>query len=226
MIMELEELKTLWSDYDKKLDKNLQLNMLLLRKMNFDKARFKIKLFFVLKIVQMLFMNYVFMYLIGFIVHYAASPRFSIPAFVIEIAILLFFILDLRILSIVNKLQLKNNNEAIAPLQKNAAKLKLLVVTYVKYSLFIIPFYPVLMILIGKIFLNVDFFSQRFSTYLIANIVVGLCLSPIFIWIFNQLSKKDIKSGLVKNLLSGTGWYQANDVEQFLNEIEKFEQKT
>ncbi|HWZ14710.1 MAG TPA: hypothetical protein VNW95_05680 [Mucilaginibacter sp.] len=224
--MELEELKTLWSDYDKKLDKNLQLNMLLLRKMNFDKARFKIKSFFVLKIVEMLIMNYTFNYLIGFIVHNSNALRFSIPAIIIELALLWFFILDLKILSIVGKLQLKNNDEPIAPLQKRAARLKLLVITYVKYSLFIIPFYPLLMILIGKIFLKVDFFSPQLSTYFFVNVVVGLCLLPVFIWIYNQLSKGEIKTGLVKNLLSGTGWHQANDVEQFLNEIEKFEQKT
>jgi hypothetical protein len=42
MIMELEELKTLWGEYDRKLDKSLQVNMALLRKLNFDKAAKKI----------------------------------------------------------------------------------------------------------------------------------------------------------------------------------------
>lgn len=223
--MDLQKLQSMWNEHDKKLDKSLQLNMQLLRKMNFDKARFRIRWLFIIKLFEMVFMMFMFNYLLGFIIKYFAEPGFSIPALIIELAIASYFILDIRMLSIIHHLQLKNNNEAIAPLQKRAETLKYLIAASLKYSLFLIPFYPLLMILIGKIFLNVDFFSSQLKTYLVSNIVVGVLLLPLFVWLFKELSQKEITKEWVKNLLSGSGWHLANDAENFLSEIDQFEKE-
>ena len=225
MIMELEELKTRWNEYDEKLQKNLQLNMILLRKINFDKTRNKLKTFFVFKLIEMIIIMFQFIYLIGFTIDNIKLPQFSTPAVILEIAIVAYFILDVRMFALINDLHIKNSNGALAPLQKKTEKLKLLIVTYVKYSLFLIPFYPILMQLAGKIFLNIDFLSPQFRNYFISNVVVGLLLLPAFIWLFRQLSQKEIKQNWVKSLLSGTGWNQANEIEKFLMEIEDFEQE-
>lgn len=225
MIMELDELKTLWSEYDKKLEQNLQLNMQLLRKMNFDKARFKVRMFYAWRIVQMLITNYAGFYLILFAAKNLDSPQFSIPAIIVAIAVYSFFALDLKMLGIIEKLRLKNNNVPIAPLLKKTEKLKVLTVRYVKYALFAIPLYPIFMLLIGKIFLNVDFSSPHYRLYLIANIIVGLLLLPLIISIFTELSKKEIEKPWVKTLLCGSGFYLANDAETFLNEVAKFEKE-
>jgi len=222
--MELEELKTLWSEYDRKLDKNLQMNMQLLRKINFDKARFKMKTLFLFKLSEMIIWMFIFIYLIDFIVKYSTSPQFLIPALLIETVIITFFVMNIKILSVVNQLLLKNNNEAIAPLQKQAENLTLLIVNYAKYSLFMIPGYPLILMILGKVFLDFDFFNPQHRVYLIANVTLGVLLLPLFIWLFKQLSKND-KPLWVENILSGSGWRQANDAGSFLNEIAKFERE-
>ena len=221
--MELHDLQQMWNDHDKKLDKTLRLNMELLRKINFDKARFRIRSLFIIKLVEMVLMMFTFNYLLSFIIKYFTSPQFSLPALIIEAAIILYFITDIRMLATIHHLQLKNNDEAIAPLQKSAATLKLLIARAKGYALFLIPCYPVLMIVIGKIFLNIDFTNAALKGYFISNVVAGALLLPFFIWIFRELNQKEITKNWVKKLLPGSGWYLVNDAVSFLNEIERFE---
>jgi hypothetical protein len=223
--MELEELKTAWGEYDKKLDKNLKLNLQLLRKMNFDKARFRMRWLFVIKITSMCWLMIVVMYLIGFAIKYIQQPQFSIPAMLMILLVSVSLVYEFKQYVIMIHLQLKSSDEAIAPLQKRLETLKIMIVNKVKYALFLIPFYPLLMILTGKIFLNIDFFSPQLKGYLIVNIIFGLLLLPVFIWLYRQLSKKDIKPGLIKNLLPGSGWFLVNDAGDFLKEIDKFEEE-
>ncbi len=221
--MELQELKEAWGEYDRKLDKSLRLNMQLARKLLFDKARFRMKWLFVMKLAEMVYMVFIVNYLAGFIVKHFWTPEFSIPAFIFEAAIVCYFILDIKMFAIIRRLQFKDNDEAIAPLQRDTERLKLLIAARAKYLLFLIPFYPLVMILIGKIFLNVDFFSSGLRIYLLVNAIVGLCFLPLFIWIFQQMSEKNIKKEWVKNLLAGSGWRLVNDAGEFLDEIKKFE---
>lgn len=223
--MELEELKSMWGEYDKKLDKSLQLNMQLLRKLNFDKARFRMRWLFVIRISNICWLLFVVWYLMGFALKYLNQPRFSITAILMIAMVAIRLVYEYRQIAIMVQLQQKSSDAAIAPMQKNIEKLKTMIVGSVKWALFLIPFYPVLMILIGKIFLNVDFFSPHLKAYLIANIIFGLVLLPVFIWITVQLSKKEIKPVLIKRLLPGSGWFLADDAGGFLKEIEKFEQE-
>jgi len=223
--MDLQQLQNMWNEHEKKLDKSLQLNMQLLRKINFDKAGFRMRWLFAIKLAEVVFIVFVLSYLLGFTIKYFSDPKLSIPAVIIDMAIIAYFILDIRILSIIYQLQLKNNNEAITPLQKQTAKLKYLIAASLKYALFLIPFYPLLMILIGKVLGNIDFFSPQHKTYLLSNIVVGVLLLPLVIWLFKELSQKEITRDWVKNILSGSGWHQANDAENFLTEIDEFEKE-
>ncbi len=221
--MELEELKSLWSEYDKKLDKSLQLNMQLLRKMNFDKAHFKLKTVFVWKIAEMIGLMYLLQHVISFTIQYFAQPQFSIAGILLWGMILGFFIYDIMQISVMLQLQLKSKEEAITTLQARIQTLKTMFVTHVKYTFLLIPLYPAGMIVIGKMFLHIDFFSVHLKTYMISNIAVGVLLLIPYSWLFKELSKKEIKKVWVDNLLWGSGWHSANDAVEFLSEIEKAE---
>ena len=173
----------------------------------------------------MCWLIFLIMYLTSFVTRYVGQLPLDVAAIMMGLIVLGYFVFDIVQLSLMIQLQMKNNEEAIAIMQKKLETLKYMIVTHLKYSLFLFPLYPLLMILIGKIFLNVDFFSPHLRTYLVTNFIVGFALIPPFIWLFIQLSKKDINKEWIKNLLSGSGWHLANDAEEFLNEIAKFEQE-
>ncbi len=220
--MELEQLKTLWIEQDKKLDRSLQLNMRLLHQINFNKAGNKLRTLLFLKTIEMAILLFMIIALCSYTVKYITDPGFCIPALIITGFIVSGYISDIRQLALI--VQIRADDAApVSQLQKLVERLKILIVNYTKMSFISIPFYPLLLIVSARIFFHVDFWAPQFHAYLIANVITGLLLVPVFIWLFIQLSKQNIKNIHVKNFLSGSGWNQATLAQQFLNEIEQFE---
>ena len=222
MIMELEELKSLWSEYDKKLDKNLQLNMQLLRKINFDKVAGKATTLFIYKLVEMVIIMFMLVYLLSFEIKNFASPALSISGAVTMLFLLAGFISDVRMMAIISNLR-SDYGTPIAVMQKQVEKLKLIIIGYTKWALLSIPFYPAFLLVAGKIFLHINFWEPSHRNYIVSNVIIGVLLLPLFAWMYRQLSKPEIKPVWIKNFLTGSGWNQAQSAKQFLDEIEQFE---
>jgi hypothetical protein len=222
MIMELEELKSLWSEYDKKLDKNLQLNMQLLRKINFDKVAGKVTTLFIYKLIEMVILMFMLVYLIGFEIKYFTSPGLSIPGAITMLFIGAAFIADIRMMGIISLLR-ADYGTPISTMQKNVEKLKLLIMGYVKWSFLLIPFYPALLIVAVKIFKNINIWAANHHNYLFTNLVVGALLLPLFVWMYRRLNKPGELPQWIKIFFAGSGWNQAQSAQLFLDEIERFE---
>ncbi len=220
--MELDQFKALWYEQDKKLDKNLQLNIQLLKTINLNKAGNKLKKLCIFKIFEMLIFLHMIVYLINFTIKYISFPGLSIPSIAIITFIAAGFISDIRQMTLIVDLLL-NDTLPVFQLQKKIEKLKLLIINYVKVSYLLIPFYPLLMIVSGKIFFGFDFWMPSLLIYLLSNIVVGMLLFPLFLWLYRQLTGQNIKNGWVKVFLDGSGWNQVKSAQNFLTEIENFE---
>ena len=221
MIMELEELKNRWNEFDNKLEKSLQLNKQLLNKINLDKAKNKLRTLLIYKLLEMGVLVYVIYYLVNFTIKNIDSTQFSISALILIFFGVMGYISDIRQISVIIRLRTDKADD-ITSKQKNLTTLKLLIVNYVKWALLSIPFFPVWIVLIPKIFLNFDIYSSSMNLWWWMNIGLGILFIPFVLWIFRQLSKKNINLFWVKNLLDGSGWSLVTDAENFLNEIEKF----
>ena len=219
--MELEELKNRWNEFDNKLEKSLQLNKQLLNKINLDKAKNKLRTLLIYKLLEMGVLVYVIYYLVNFTIKNIDSPQFSISALILIFFGVMGYISDIRQISVIIRLRTDKADD-ITSKQKNLTTLKLLIVNYVKWALLSIPFFPVWIVLIPKIFLNFDIYSSSMNLWWWMNIGLGILFIPFVLWIFRQLSKKNINLFWVKNLLDGSGWSLVTDAENFLNEIEKF----
>jgi hypothetical protein len=222
--MELQELKNIWAEYDRKLDRNLHLNMQLLRQMNFDKVKNKLSKLLFFKVIEMIVFGSAVIYLGRFTVNNWSVPQLSVSAIIIGALFIVCFVYNIKQLSIIIQLQM-GYNRAIAPIQKKIEQLKLMIVTYVKITLLLFPLYPVLLLLAGKVIFDMDFLDSKHRTYFLSNASVGLVLLILAFWFLRQLSSKNINSTAAKILLTGSGWYQANSAYKFLGEIEKFEQE-
>jgi len=221
MIMELEELKNRWNEFDNKLEKSLQLNKQQLNKINLDKAKNKLRTLLIYKLLEMGVLVYVIYYLVNFTIKNIDSTQFSISALILIFFGVMGYISDIRQISVIIRLRTDKADD-ITSKQKNLTTLKLLIVNYVKWALLSIPFFPVWIVLIPKIFLNFDIYSSSMNLWWWMNIGLGILFIPFVLWIFRQLSKKNINLFWVKNLLDGSGWSLVTDAENFLNEIEKF----
>lgn len=80
--MESDDLKSLWEAYDKKLDRNLQFNENLLRKMNLDKAKRELNMPLTLEVLNMIAHFFFALYLIIVSWLIFEQLHYSIPGFI------------------------------------------------------------------------------------------------------------------------------------------------
>lgn len=222
--MELQELQNIWAEYDRKLDRNLQMNMQLLKQLKFDRAKRKLSKIVYLKVIEVLLLIPAIIYLGNFAADNWRMPQFSLSATVIGLLFILFLVYVIKQLVITRQVEMGFDN-AVTPIQKKIEQLKLSIVNYVKYILILLPLYPLLLLLAGKIVLNVDFMEPAYKAYFLSNVAIDIILLPLALWLINKLSVKNINSTVAKTLLTGSGWFQANAAYQFLGEIEEFERQ-
>ncbi len=135
--MELDELKRKWTEYDKKLNENLKLNENVLRKMNLDKSRNKIRKHIILEVINIgiqfpmaIFLSYISIQLLN-------EPEFSIPGF-IALLLLLYSIISSAIKTNVF-LKMDYYNFPITELQKQLTDLKTTFLWFRKIELIFLP---------------------------------------------------------------------------------------
>lgn len=222
--MELQELQNIWAEYDRKLDRSLQVNLQLLKQFKFDKAKRKLSKVFYLKVIEVLMLVPSIVYFGNFAFENWRIPQFSLSAIAIGALFILFLVYVIKQLVIIRQVEM-GFDHSVTPIQKKIEQLKLSIVIYVKYILILFPLYPLLLMLAGKIVFNVDFMGSAYKAYFLANVAVDIILLPLALWLMNQLTAKNINSIAAKTLLTGSGWFQANAAADFLKEIEAFEQE-
>ena len=93
--MDSEELKSLWSDYDKKLEQNLKLNLEMLKKMNLDRASGEMKKPMFAELFNIIGTFIFASYLISLSVLLIDQYKYSIPGIICTISVLTIMVFSL-----------------------------------------------------------------------------------------------------------------------------------
>jgi hypothetical protein len=120
--MELDELKQIWSQYDKKLNENLKFNEELLKKMNLNRAKQELQKPFNCELINMTIMFFTIVFVIAFSIRLIAEIQFSLTGFVgvlLGIIYLIFSIIKANRFA-----KIDYYNSTIVKLQKDLTLLK------------------------------------------------------------------------------------------------------
>ena len=218
--MELEALKSIWSDLDQKLDRNWKLNMEVIRNTNLDKAKGKMRsLVFVIS-TAIAFYGVFAMYL----AHLAATSwnSWSVVASCVTLGIwsLAIVIASIHELVMINEV---NYSESIILVQKKVTNIKLAIIKYMRIGAWILPFHFAFVILFFKILFDVDIVEVGDKIWLLSNLAIGVVVFlPAAIWIHRKLSPENADKDWMNAVLQGQG-SQINDAIKFMDEIRSFE---
>ena len=204
--MELDELKSAWAQYDKKLEENLKLNEELLRKMNLEKTKKELQHPLIGEIVNIIALSLIILFIGSNTIKYLHELRFSIPGF-ISVAIALFG-LTTTIMKTNKLLNIDYYGSSIIALQKEIASVNKFILTQRRIEYFLIPILIIAMTPIAfKIINNVDLYTRL--TLFITEIVLILGVSfPITLWVNKYLYDKKFQNA-----------------KRFLEDIERFERE-
>lgn len=202
--MEFEDLKQVWSDYDKKLNENLQTNKKLLREMNLDRAKSEMdtprKYEFGSLIIGVIFLLYVLFSTVSF----AGDTKLLISG--ILTSTWGFIMIWLTVYKLKSLTDLDFNKAGLLEIQKKMVAVTKRYLLSKRFEIYSFPFFAVVAVpILAKALRGYYIFSHP-QRYLVG---VGLALLigyPLVIWIYKHWYKNKI-----------------DKVDSFISELTKFE---
>ena len=200
--MELDELKSAWAQYDKKLSRSLELNEALLRRMNIDRSRLELQKPFraeVVGVVSMFYMTVFFMVLAD---KFIDDLQYAIPAFIsIGVALVYFTFAFIKMTRLAG---IGYYGAPITVIQHQTAAVYRLILKLRKWELMLSPLILISLPPIFKFIHHVDLF-KNWQTFFLAGVVCLLIGLPSTFWINKYLYDKKFQN-----------------VEKLLKEIENY----
>ncbi len=219
--MDLDRLQEIWQDQDKKLDRNWQLNLEVLRRSNLDKARNKIRSLTWMIGATLAFFALCAIGFAGFTVSHWDSPHVTAAGVVLTLWTVWISSGAMRQLGFIANIDYA---APIPVLQKQLQELRLIIVSYLQKGVWIFPFYMAFVIWFFQILFGIDIIEVGNRNWLIAQGFFSVILILPTLWAYRKLDRKNIDTKWMQTLLRGQG-SQIADALGFIREIEAFEKE-
>jgi len=222
-MMELDELKQHWAEHDRKLETSIRLNQQLAREIYTQRAHSALlRLAAVLSLDAALLLAIVIP--LGlFIRNRLAMPRLVWPAAALEI--LATGALVTLNLQIVVALQ-SDYEKPITVIQKRLERLRRMRIRYVQGMFLAVMLSWTPAFIVGmEAFLGVDVYRTFDHAWLLSNVLFGLAIIPLAIWLARKYGDRVSGSKFGRKLLDDIAGHNLNEATEFLATLARFEEE-
>ena len=224
--MELNELKSIWQAYDSKLEKSLKLNLHCLEMIQTQKVKSKLTPLLWQRGVEIAFHTIFIFLLIGFL--YKNFSQF--PYVVCTIALLAFYIIAvincLKQITIIKRMDYSND---IVTIQSSLVMLRTHSVNLVRLACLCIPTYLGFPMIVSESIADfglkglsyLDIRSNYHGNWWTVQIISSIILIPLCIWLYRQVSFKNIHKKWVKNIIQKFSGSRVTRAIELVNELQE-----
>jgi len=218
-MFDLDEMKQVWAEHDRKLDESIRLNRQLLSRESLNGARSELQRLTVLLGMEAAGWFVIVVLLGNFIYQNIGTLRFALPGVAVDLFAIGMFGAMLRLIVEVQRIDYSG---PIAAIQKQLGVLRVLRIRTLQWALLAgtvvwAPF----AIVIFRVLFGLD--SYNFA-WLVANLVFGLSLIPLAIWVSKTFSGRMDRSPFIQRLMNDIAGHNLNRAIAFLSELSEFEQ--
>lgn len=202
--MELDDLKSAWAQYDKKLTKSLKLNEELLQKMNRNHSKKEMQKPLVYEVANISLLFVLIVYMVAYSIRFSNEPKYWIPGSITAVTGSVLFIF--AVIKANRFLNIDYYGSPVLKLQKDITILSKLVLKLRKYELLISPVLVLSLVpLLFKVIRNIDIYKniKLFTIEMILILGIGI---PVTLWINRHLYDEKFRN-----------------TERFLKEINDYE---
>ena len=218
--MELDEFKQKWAEHDRKLEVNIRLTRQLLSATKMNRARSALQRLAVFLALESIITLAVIIVLGSFIGDHIALVRFVVPAGVLhlfEIATLIVLIQQIRLALHIDY------SRPVAGIQKELESLRMLHVRSIQWTLLVAPLlWTPLLIVVLEGFWGIDAYKALGATYLLANLLFGLAIIPLAIWLSKKFGNRMGRLPNIQRLMKDLAGYNLNAASAFLATLSEF----
>jgi len=217
----LDDMKQLWEAQDKKLDTMLRLNTRLLQAPVLSKVESAMRrLAFVLG-VNLLIDVLLALWLGSFLWDVRAEPRFLLPAAVLHLSVIALLGNGIRQLMAIGGL---DYSAPVLEIQKRMESLRAQRLRATQLTLLASPLlWTPLLIVALKGLIGLDAYAIFSAEYLLINVLLGLAVIPLAIWLARRYAERMQRSPFVQSLLRDIAGYNLNAAAGFLSQLARFE---
>jgi len=220
-MLDLDEMKQRWAEHDRKLDVSIRLNRQLLNATHLNGARSRLHRLAAFLGLEAAIQLAVVVVLGSFIYDNIAQVRFVLPAVALDAFAIA--ILGAMIRQIVGALQV-DYDRPVAAIQKQLAELRVFRIRYVQgiFLMATLAWTPLLIVAL-KGLLGLDAYRLFGATYLLCNVLAGLAVIPVGLWLSRKFSASMGRSPFIQRLMRDLAGYNLNAATGFLEKLSEFE---
>ena len=222
-MMELDELKQKWAEHDRKLEVNIRLTRQLLSATKMNRARSALQRLAVFLVLESVIALAVIIVLGSFIGDHIAMGRFAVPAAALDLFEIATFIV---LIQQIRRALYIDYSKPVASIQKQLESLRMLHIRHFQWTLLLAPLlWTPLLIVALEGFLRVDAYKTLGAAYLLGNLLFGLAIIPLAIWLSKTFGDRMDRSPKIQWLMKELAGYNLNAASNFLATLSEFEEE-
>lgn len=190
--MELDDLKTTWALYDKKLTENLKFNEELLRKMNLEKSKREMNSPLTYEIISLAAGIIFLLYIASATVRFSTEFKFLLPGLITIFTFIVYLYLSLTKIRLLSNIDFYNS--PLIELQKSINLFKQKYLLFKKYELYVFPVFAISVSpVLAKAMRDFDLYAHPYR-FVIAIILSLILYYPLAIWFYKNLFDKKVRN--------------------------------
>ena len=222
-MIDLDEMKEKWTEYDRRLNESLALNRRLLNAVKLNGARSALERMRAFATLEAILWLVWMVALGGFIYENIANMKFALPGIALDAFALGNLIALIRQIAAIREI---SYGEPVTQIQKRIEALRIARIRRVQVNLLtgMLAWIPLLIVVL-KGWFDVDAYRVFDGAWLLANLAFGLALIPLSIWVSKKHGDRINQSPIIQRLMQDLAGRNLNAAARSLAELSRFEQE-
>ncbi len=217
--MEIDQLKEIWKEHEKKLDEHITLNTRLFEKVNLDRARATMRSLLFVRMAEVLCFLILTIALFGFIAEHLSVSASTISALILVLFAMVGLIGSIGQITLIGMIDYSGT---LLNIQNQLIRIRSHSIQLLRLIILSVPFYMAYIFLGFKVLLGIDLYSVVDLKWFVAQIIFSLLLIGPALWLFRELNPKRMSHPWIRKFVPPSGTGQITQTLELLNEIEEF----
>lgn len=217
--MKDEELNELLKTFDEKLNRSLAVNLQTVKEIKMQKSVFALNKLRISGIIEIIVGAVFAIFLGNFIYENSNSLSLTISALILDVFAIAVIAGAVRQLILISEFEVSSN---VTESQRILATLRTHRLTYLRLAILQFPFFLAYILIGFKVFFNTNIWETGNKNWLISNVMLGIILIPVSIWIIRKIQPANLHIKWVRTLVETTSGQEISNAMIFLDEIEQF----